>query len=100
QGRTIEQARERIREALQAMLDLDEPYTGKLVDDVRLPARARKAVQAARAAKERAQAADELASGKSREALGRLLELGLSLRDAGELIGVSRQRAQQLAKSA
>ncbi|HYO94642.1 MAG TPA: type II toxin-antitoxin system HicB family antitoxin, partial [Polyangiaceae bacterium] len=38
QGRTIQQARERIREALQAWFDLPGPYAGELVDDVRLPA--------------------------------------------------------------
>jgi predicted RNase H-like HicB family nuclease len=35
QGKTIEEARERIREALQAWFDLSEPYAGEIVDDVR-----------------------------------------------------------------
>jgi predicted RNase H-like HicB family nuclease len=34
QGRTIEQARERIREALQAWFDLPQPYAGEIVDEV------------------------------------------------------------------
>jgi predicted RNase H-like HicB family nuclease len=98
QGRTIEQARERIREAIQACLDLPEPYGGKLADEVRIPAGARKAVAAAKTAKEQAQAAEATAFVRSREALAKLLDLGLSLRDAGELLGVSRQRAQKLSK--
>jgi predicted RNase H-like HicB family nuclease len=96
QGRTIEQACARTREAIQAMLDLAMPYAGELVPDVRLPATARKLVDEANTARSELQQAEQVASQKSREAVRKLNALGLSLRDAGELIGVSRQRAQQL----
>jgi hypothetical protein len=96
QGRTIQQARERIREALQAWFDLTSPYAGELVDDVRMPASARRVVRSAEQARSRAKAADADASEKTRAALAALVELGWSLRDAGELVGVTRQRAQQL----
>ena len=99
QGRTIEQARDRIREALQAWFDLPKEYDGELVDDVQLPPGARRLVRSAGEARRRAHAADAEASEKTREALNALVELGWSLRDAGAVIGVTRQRAQQLAKA-
>ena len=97
QGRTIEQARERAREAIQAALDLSRPYGGKLVDDVRLPKAIKKVVATARDARVKATVADRAASEGSRRAIAALTRIGLSLRDAGELLGVSRQRAQKLA---
>jgi len=97
QGRTIEQARERAREAIQAALDLPRPFGGRLVDDVRLPGPVRKVVASALDARAKAAHADRAASEGSRRAIAALTEMGLSLRDAGELLGVSRQRAQKLA---
>ncbi len=97
QGRTIEQARERAREAIQAALDLQRPYAGKLVDDVRLPPPIKKVVASALHARAKAAVADRAASEGSRQAIAALTRIGLSLRDAGELLGVSRQRAQKLA---
>jgi predicted RNase H-like HicB family nuclease len=98
QGRTIAQALERTREAIQAALDLSAPYGGDLVSDVRLPPTARKLVAAAKEARSELQQAEQVASRRSREAIRKLNELGLSLRDAGHLIGVTRQRAQQIMK--
>jgi predicted RNase H-like HicB family nuclease len=100
QGRTIEQARERVREALQAWFDLEEPYAGELVDNVELGKALRRAISSAEEARERARSAEELASERTRDAIVAMVETGLSLRDAGELLGVTRQRAQQLAASA
>ena len=97
QGRTIEQARERAREAIQAALDLSRPFAGRLVDDVRLPAPVRKVVTSAIEARTKAADADRSASEGSRRAIAALTRMGLSLRDAGALLGVSRQRAQKLA---
>jgi predicted RNase H-like HicB family nuclease len=97
QGRTIEQARERAREAIQAALDLPGPYAGRLTDDVRLPPPVKKAVTFALDARAKAAVADNAASEQSRRAIAALTGIGLSLRDAGELLGVSRQRAQKLA---
>src|SRR5262245_58408783 len=68
QGRTIEQARDRVREALQAWFDTAEPYDGKLVDEVQLPPQVRRAVRSASEARRRAQDADAAASEKTREA--------------------------------
>ena len=38
QGRSIEQARTRLREAIQVVLDLRRPFAGDLVDEVEIPA--------------------------------------------------------------
>jgi predicted RNase H-like HicB family nuclease len=96
QGRTIKQAQERIREALQAWLDLPKPYAGEIVGVVLLPAAERLAVAEAIAASNKARKAAVDSSRKTRQAVERLVAKGLSLRDAGELLGLSRQRAQQL----
>jgi predicted RNase H-like HicB family nuclease len=98
QGRTIEQARERIREAIAAVLDLRNDYAGRLVDDVRLPAKVKRTVRSAEQARKKAQRAERVASEKIREATAELGKLGMSLRDVGTVLGVSRQRAQQLTR--
>jgi predicted RNase H-like HicB family nuclease len=99
QGRTIEQVRERIREALQAWFNLSKPFAGKLIDEIALPAPTRRKIAAFLTARERAARANEGLSASSREAVRDLVEQGLSLRDAGELLGLTRQRAQQLLKT-
>jgi predicted RNase H-like HicB family nuclease len=96
-GLTLEQARKRIRQALAEWLGLGEPLNaGRILDDVRLPARIRRTVRGAQQARERAAHAQAEAARRTRAAAARLVRLGLSLRDAGELLGVTRQRAHQL----
>jgi predicted RNase H-like HicB family nuclease len=96
-GRTLEQARKRIRMALAEWLGLGEPlYGGRILDDVRLPARVRRTIRAAQQARQRAADAQAEAARRARAAVAGLVRLGLSLRDAGELLGVTRQRAHQL----
>lgn len=96
-GRTLEQARVRIREAL--ALWVDDAAAATLRDEIRLPARARMAVRRARvergrAEKQQAHAQDSLRAAAASLATG----VGLSLRDAAELLGVSHQRVQQLTR--
>ena len=94
-GRTIEQARDRLREQLG--LWIREPQTAHLVDEVRLPPKLRASVRKAAAARKRADQQQAEARTSATEAAVRLTgELRLSLRDAGEVLGLSRQRVQQL----
>lgn len=71
---------------------------GRLVDDVRLPAKVKRIVRSAEQARKKAQRAERVASEKIREATVELGKLGMSLREVGTVLGVSRQRAQQLAR--
>jgi predicted RNase H-like HicB family nuclease len=94
-GRTLDQARRRLREALS--LWVDDAERAEFDEDVKLPAALRAAISRsqearARADRERAQAQSEL------ETTARALidELHVGLRDAGELLGISHQRVQQL----
>ncbi len=98
QGRTIAEARRRIREALALALDDDAAARAKLIDDVRLPAEARRALKQARAARERLATESKKAQESTAKAVRTLLKsMHLSVRDAGDLIGISPQRVHQLA---
>ena len=97
QGRTISQARKRIREALG--LFVDDADSAELIDDVKLPHEIRVQVEEYLAA--RRQAERELAEAQrlTREAAWALTEsLHLGLRDASEILGLSHQRIQQILK--
>jgi predicted RNase H-like HicB family nuclease len=94
QGRTIAQARERIREAL-SLYD-DRAHKARLSDDVRLPGDVRRLVVAQRSARSAQEAVQEklraLNVKTARALTGRV---GLSLRDAGELLGASQETVRQ-----
>jgi predicted RNase H-like HicB family nuclease len=97
QGRTIDQARERVREAL--ALFVDDAGTAEIVDEIRLPKRVQNDVATTRELR------DELAKTRIRlarieqRAVRRLRkELHLGHRDAGAILGVSFQRIHQLEK--
>jgi predicted RNase H-like HicB family nuclease len=97
-GRTINQARKRVREAL--ALWVDDAETAELVEDVRLPPRALEAVRRSRNARRRATEQREKAHETTAEAARTLVEdLDLGLRDAADLLGLSHQRVQQLVRS-
>jgi predicted RNase H-like HicB family nuclease len=99
QGRTIAEARRRVREALGLAVGDDvAAQRVKLKDDVKLPPEARRALRQARAARERLAAESERAQNTTAKAVRTLLKgMHLSVRDAGELIGISPQRVHQLA---
>jgi predicted RNase H-like HicB family nuclease len=91
-GRTIEQARRRIREAMRLFGVGDRG----VAEEVRLPAGLLDTVRRARRARDRAEAQRKAAQAELRAAASRLTRAGLSRRDAGDLLGMSRQRIQQL----
>jgi predicted RNase H-like HicB family nuclease len=90
-GRSLSEARSRIREAL-ALFVAHAP-TAKLVDDVRLPAPMKRLLLQYRNA--RAHAERDL---KKAEDAVRGLAIRLSRRDAADLLKISHQRVQQLAE--
>jgi predicted RNase H-like HicB family nuclease len=96
QGRTIAQVRRRIRDAL--ALFVDDAKTTTLVDDVVLPAQARRSLATYREARVKADRESARAQESTLRAVRVLTKrLGLSTRDASELLGLSHQRIQQLA---
>ena len=97
QGRTVDEARRRIREAM--LLFVNDARSAKLVDEVKLPATAAKAIRAYTTLRKRADLEDRRAAHAARRAV-RLLrggKLKMSARDAARLLGVSHQRVHQLA---
>ncbi len=88
-GRSLSEARSRVREALS--LFVDDAARAKLADEIRLPADMRRLVVSFRAAKERADR-----ERKQADAAARSLAARLSRRDAAEILNISHQRVQQL----
>src|SRR5207249_5399310 len=89
QGRTVDEARRRIRKAME--LFVDDARSAKFVDNVKLPAPASKAIRLYAALRKQADREDQRASLAARRAV-RLLRGGnlkMSARDAARLLGVS-----------
>jgi predicted RNase H-like HicB family nuclease len=95
QGRSIAEARRRIREALS--LFVEEVTNAGFVDDVRLPRAALRALKNARDAKGRARSETAKATAAAALAVRVLTkQLRLSVRDVADLVGLSHQRVHQL----
>lgn len=95
QGKTIEQSRKRIREALE--LFIDDVDKVKLVDEIVLPAHAKTLINNVQATRKRAQEeADKLQKTTAKAARVLTQDVGVSIRDAGEILGLSHQRVHQL----
>jgi predicted RNase H-like HicB family nuclease len=95
-GRTIRQAAARIREALAAWLNKNPEelvITSELPRDVALLA------SKVSRARDDAERAGSKAQEATIEAARRLAEMGVSRRDAADLLGISHQRVQQLLAS-
>ena len=97
-GRTIAQARARIREALGLYAQHAEDAT--IVDDIRLPAPAMRRLERLARARADAERVQLTLSEEQRAAARQLREVGLSFRDSGELLGCTRQRVEQLTREA
>ena len=98
-GRTIAEARRRVREALALAVGDTAAEKADLVDNVQLPASLRSRIKGYR----RVRAAEQKARNEALD-VARILapalvrNLGLSVRDVGELLGLSHQRVHQLAR--
>ena len=96
-GRTIEQARERVREALG--LFVDNADTVEIVDEVRLPADVKKLVREVINLRQKVADQEQAMIAAQVEAVRALRNrLKLGHRDAGSLLGLSHQRVHQLEK--
>lgn len=96
-GRTIQQARERIREALGLFVDNSE--TAEIEDDVRMPAAVKLAVRNAHQMRQQLEKARARVNAAESRAVQRLRNnMKLGHRDAGSILGLSHQRVHQLEK--
>ncbi len=96
QGKSIVQARRRIRQALALFVGDEIARAAKLVDDVKLPIKLAKVVDShADVARTTARQNAKLQALRVKTARA-LTQAGLSVRDAGEVLGISHQRVQQL----
>jgi len=99
QGRTVDEARRRIREALG--LFVDNARKASIVDNVKLPSAATNAIRTYASLRRRADEEDRRAARAARRA-GRVLRTGklkMSARDAARLLGLSHQRVHQLTEA-
>jgi predicted RNase H-like HicB family nuclease len=102
-GRSLSEARRNLREALATCVDVFKDADriardAEFIENMQLPAAAKRAL--GRYSKARARLSEQVVQTQAaaREATLRLLgEAGVSLRDAGELLGLSRERVRQLA---
>jgi len=96
-GRSLVEARRRVREALG--LWVEDADRVELSDDIRIPRDALAAVRQSVGSREKLASARDAASATTTDAVHRLVdELGLGVRDAAYLLGLSHQRVQQLVR--
>lgn len=93
-GRTIDQARERLREALS--LFRDAPQSAEFEDVVRLPRTVMQRIRAAKELRETVEQEETKMVTAQVDAVRALRKMKLGHRDAGTLLGLSHQRVQQL----
>jgi len=99
QGRTVDEARRRIIEAME--LFVDDARTATIVDDVKLPTGAAQAVRVYTTLRKKAEQDDRRAAMAARRAVRMLRggRLKMSARDAARLLGLSHQRVHQLTQA-
>jgi len=93
-GRTLRQARQHLRIALARVVA--DPYQMDFVEDVRLPPPARKLILQHWAARRRLAKEQARADSAARAALQAILGLAVSVKDAGDLLGLPPLKLQKL----
>jgi predicted RNase H-like HicB family nuclease len=93
-GRTLRQARQRLRVALAAIVD--DPYSMDFIEDVRVAGPARRLVVRHWAERRKRDAALRRSEDASRAALEALLAAGLNMKDAADLLGIPILKLQKL----
>ena len=98
QRRSLSEAQRRMREALAALWNDDaRAVRVELVENVALPAPSRRALKRVLQARKRLEDDQRVVNETTREAAAKLVgEIGLSVRDAGDLLKLSHQRVQQV----
>jgi predicted RNase H-like HicB family nuclease len=98
-GETVSKARRYVRDAL--ALWVDDAATASLIETFVLPQDVNAAVEDSRAARARLEEDQREAGQRTEQAARQLVNgLGLGLRDAGEVLGLSYQRVQQIVQPA
>jgi predicted RNase H-like HicB family nuclease len=94
-GRTLEEARRRVREALS--LDIgDAAFTVEIAEKITLPANARQELARQQTARRRAEEQANEAMKTTKIAARALAKAGLSVRDSGSLLGLTGARVAQI----
>ena len=96
-GRTLEEARRRVREALSLVIG-DDAFSVSFAERIVLPAGARRELTRQRTARRRAEDETRRAMEATRAAARALANAGLSVRDAGSLLGLTGARVSQILK--
>lgn len=96
-GRSVREARANIREAVALVLDIETEDVAIGRESFDVPSKLAPAVADARVTKVAAEKADRDARVAQDRAVKALRKAGLTMRDIGELLGISFQRVQQIA---
>lgn len=99
QSRSLAEARKIMPEAIAFVADVPEPEVEVTVVPI-VPSAAQEHLQEAARLREIVATANSQAASESRRAAEELRKLGMTVRDIGETLGVSYQRASQLLASA
>ncbi|MGH3546489.1 MAG: hypothetical protein ACRDPW_11290 [Mycobacteriales bacterium] len=96
QARRLDQVEVTIRDAISLMLEVPEDSFGVEID-VQLPTDELAELRALKAAQAKAVAAQAESSERARTMVARMRAEGLTIRDIGQVVGLSYQRVSQLA---
>ena len=95
-GQTLPKARRRIRQSIALLLDSDDEQSFDVREEINLPRKAMATLQRFKGAQEKLRQGEVEAAAAARLAAQVLAKLGISRRDAGDLLGLSGARIQQV----